>query len=256
MSETLPTHRTRDEWRQIILGDLGGDGVDPDLSERNLDAALSRALDLWNMYRPMKAWYPFEVPSPTGEGGYRITFFADEARLDNRRYPIGFVRNILDVRFVDRDQRTSGLATTPSGDVFISRWGYQGPRLYFEFSMGQRTYERMLGTRPAWHWNPETRELWITAPGQSVVAMVLASRDRRLQDITYDQQHYFRRASVAAAKMILARVQGSRGPIPGPAGEIQTDAADLRTEAKEEWREVEEKLQTALTSYPPMGYIG
>jgi len=253
---TLPTQRTRAEWRQIILEDLGGDGVDPDLSPRNLDAALSRTLDLWNMYRPMKAWYPFEIPSPTGDGGYRITFFADEARTDNRVYPTGFVRSVLDVRFVDRNQRTYGLTTAPSSDFFIARWGYQGPRLFFELQNGQKTYERLLGSRPAWHWNPETRELWITVPSQEMAAMVLCSRDRRLVDIPYDHQHYFRKAAVAAAKTILARVQGSRGPIPGPAGEITTDAAELRAEGKEEWREVEEKLQTALTSYPPIGWIG
>jgi len=250
----LPTRRTREEWYQIILDDLGGEGVDPDLSENNLRASVSRTLDMWNKYRPFKAWYPFEIPSTTSTSFY-IDFFADEARVDDRRYPIGYVRNVLDVQFVDIDRSRVGTCLHHR-DSYHLRWGYQGPRLFFEFYVGERNYERLTGTRPDWRWDPDTRRLWMDVTARNVGAMVLTSRDRKLEEITYDRRSDFRKALVASAKIILARVLGSRGDIPAAGGPITTDAADLRSEGREEWREVEEMLQTALSSVPPAGYIG
>lgn len=252
----LPTSRTRAEWRQVILDDLGGEGVDPDLTCRQLDAALLRALEMWNKYRPIKTWYPFEVPSVLSgaEAGFEINFFGSEALVDNRRYPCGFVRNVLDVRFVDRDRRILG-PHTGSREGYFLRWGFQGPRLYFQLQVGERTYERLTGTRPDWRWDPESRVLSLSVPSRDVLVMVYTSRDRHLHEIRYDRISDFRRLAVASAKRILSRVL-SRGPIPGPQGEIFLDWRELRDEAKEEQREIEEMLQISLSSVPPAGYIG
>jgi len=253
----LPTRRTVAEWREVILEDLGGEGVDPDLNEKQLDSALRRALELWNKHRPLTTWFPFEVPtvSSGAENGFRIDFFGSEAMVDNRKYPTGFIRNVLNVTFIDRDHRVTG-KRTGAGDSFFTRWGYQGPRLFFEMQVGERTYERMTGTRPDWRWDPSSRSLFLAAPSRDVLIMVLASRDRRLTEICYDRLIDFRRLAVASAKRTLARVLGSRGPVPGPAGNIETDARELRQEAKEEWDKIEESLQVSLSSNPPAGYIG
>jgi len=37
--------------------------VDPDLTEAQLDAAIQRALECWNKYRPKTRWYPFDLPA-------------------------------------------------------------------------------------------------------------------------------------------------------------------------------------------------
>lgn len=253
----LPYCRTREDWRQVILDDLGGEGVDADLTERNLDAALNRALECWNQYRPLTTWYPFSVPSVLSgaENGFVIEFFADEARTDDRRYPYGFVRNVLDVRFVDRDRRILG-PHVGSREGYFLRWGFQGPRLFFQLHVGERVYERLTGTRPDWRWDPSSRRLFLSVPSRDVLVMVLASRERKLDEINFDRWTDFRRLAVAAAKRILARIQGQFPKIPGPAGNIETDAPELRQEAKEEWKEIEDKLQRALSSVPPVGYIG
>lgn len=255
---SLPGRRGKAEWRQIILDDLGGEGVDPDLTERQLDAAILRALECWNQYRPLTTWFPFSVPSVLSgaENGFVIEFFAEEARTDDARFPVGFVRNVLDVRFIDRDRRILG-PHVGSREGYFLRWGFQGPRLFFQLQVGERVYERLTGTRPDWRWDPDSRRLFLSVPSRDVLVMVLASRERRLTEINYDRWTDFRRLAVASAKRTLARVLGARGDAPGPAGAIRTDHKELRQEAKDEWKAIEEgKLARALSSVPPVGYIG
>jgi hypothetical protein len=242
----------RDEWRRKILDDLGGEGVDPDLTEGQLDAALERALECYNKYRPQLTWFPFDVPAAETTV---INFFADPAMKDESGNPFGFVRTVLDVVFSDRNRRILGPRAGFLEGYYL-RWGYQGPRLFFQLHSGERSYERMTGSRPDWQWDIASRKLFISCPSRDVRVMVLCSRERRLEEVRYDQETDFRRLSVASAKRILARVLGSRGPIPGPAGDIDTDHEFLRAEAGAEWKEIEDGLKRSITSVPPMRYIG
>lgn len=248
----MPDHVTREEWRRKILEDLGGDGVDPDLNEAQLDGALDRALDTWNKHRPHTTWFPFDIPAAETTV---INFFAEKEQNDPDGHPFGYVANVLEVQFADRNRRILG-ARAGFMEGYYLRWGYQGPRLFFELHVAERTYERLTGSRPDWRWDPATRKLFISSPSRDLRAMVLCSRRRRLEELRYDNAADFRALATAAAKTVLARVLGSRGPIPGPAGNIETDAKDLREEGKAEWKEIEQRLQTALVSHPPAGYVG
>lgn len=246
--------QTRHEWRKQILEELGGEGVDVELTESLLDRAIDDALQLWAKYKPFLAWFPFLIGAQETQV---ITFFQKEGgpTADPNGCPYAFVNRVLDVKFQDMDRRSLGARSGFFSGYYL-RWGAQGPRLFFQLAMAERTYERLTGSRPDWQWDAGTRTLFITSPTRDVKAMVLTSRPRLLDEIRTDHETDFRQAALAAAKRILARILGARGPIPGPAGPIVTDAAELRQEGKEEWNEVRDRLSRALTAYPPMSYVG
>lgn len=237
----------------MIHADLGGEGVDVELSEEQLDFCLGRALSLWAKHRPLLAWFPFSLSAAET---IRIDFFqAGGPTTDPQGNPIAYVRNVLDVVWQDQDRRVLGARSGFLSGYYL-RWGYQGPRLFFELHAAERTYERLTGSRPGWQWDAGTRSLYLSAPSRDLRAMVLTSRPRLLEEIPPDHEEDFLQAAVARAKRIAARVLGSRGPIPGAAGAIETDASDLRQEARDEWTEVREKLETSLASVPAPRYIG
>jgi hypothetical protein len=244
-----------DQWRKRILDDLGGDGVDPDLTDQQLDAALERALELFNKHKPFGMWFPFDLPAAETTAIY---FFAEPPQTDGEKHPYTVVRNILDVQTSDRNRRILGPRAGFLEGYYL-RWGYQGPRTFFELHTGERLYERLTGSRPDWYWDSTSRTLYLSNPSRDLRAMVYATRERHIDEIRFDNEIDFRRLAVAAAKRILARVLGSRsvgGGFPGAAGAIVTDAAELRAEGEREWREIEARLERALVSVPPPGYVG
>jgi hypothetical protein len=244
---------TREEWRRRIYDELGGVGVDPELHVTQIDAAINRALELWNRYRPVKKAFPFVVPSAET---VVITFFQDPERTNEWCWPNEFIRNVIDVEFSDADRRILG---PRSGflEGYYLRWGAEGPRLFFQLHVAQRNYERLTGSRPAWHWDAMERKLWLTVASRDMKVMVTATRDRALHEIGYDQVSEFLKAATAKAKYMLARTLGALGDsIPGAGSPIQTDASTLRQEGQQEWKEVEEKLEKALIAVPPPKWIG
>lgn len=241
---------TRAEWRRRVVRELGGNGVDVELSEEQIDGALDAALELWNEYRPAKQWFPFDIPAaPSVE----IIFFADEAHTSPAS-PY-YIRRIIRGEFSDRDRRILG-PRAGFMEGYYMRWGFEGPRLFFEMHVAQRTYERLTGSRPDWFWNPADRKLYVSSPGRDTRLMVLATRENKLEEIPFDQVANFTKAAVAKGKYYLARVLGAKGPIKGSGGEITTDAAELRSEGREEWQQIEEKLKVSMMSVPPPGFIG
>ena len=244
---------TLNEWRRRIYDELGGVGVDPELHVTQLDAAINRALELWNRYRPVKQAFPFLVPSANT---VTITFFATPERNCEWQIPTTLIRNVIDVEFMDSDQGQLGSRVSYL-DGYYLKWGMQGPRLYFELQVAQRTYERLTGSRPGWHWDSMARTLYLSTISSSMKVMVTATRDRFLHEIGYDQVEMFLKAATARAKYYLARTLGALGDsIPGAGSPITVDAGTIRDEGKAEWKEVEEQLQRALTSVPPPRFIG
>ncbi|HUV47782.1 MAG TPA: hypothetical protein VMX11_02290, partial [Actinomycetes bacterium] len=164
--------------------------------------------------------------------------------------------NVIDVEFSDADRRILGPRAGFLEGYYL-KWGAEGPRLFFELQVAQRSYERMTGSRPAWHWDPLERKLYLSVVSRDVNVMVTATRDRALHEISYDQVGEFLKAAAARAKYILARTLGALGDtIPGAGSPITTDASTLREEGKSEWKEVEDMLKSALVSVPPPKWIG
>jgi hypothetical protein len=248
---------TRAEWRQKILDELGGEGTDAGLSEQQLDAALRSALELFNKHRPDRQWFPFDVPSTGASETFIISFFADPERTDPLAHPETYIRNVIDVTFQDVNRMILGPRALGTEGYYL-RWGHEGPRLFFQMQSAKRTYERLTGSRPDWTYEKNTRKLYITSPSRPVRCMVLCTRERKLEEVTYDMENDFRQAATAKAKYTLARMLGQFGPIPGAtaSGNIETDAALLREESKTEWDEIKSKLEAALPSQPPPQYIG
>jgi hypothetical protein len=230
-----------------ILDRLGGEGVDVELTETQLDAALQRALELWAKHRPFLRWYPFELPA----ADVVISFFSETAQASRNASPLTFVRSVLDVTFMDEERPIAG-----SNDSYSQRWGFAGPRIFFEVRVAERTSERLAGTRADWYWDPKERKLYVSTPSRSQRCMALTARERFLEEVEYYHESDFLKAATAQAKLVLARVLGSMGDIPGPAGPIQTDHETLRTTGTEEWREVETMMQNTPASYPPPQWVG
>jgi hypothetical protein len=244
---------TREEWRRRIYDELGGVGVDPELHRTQLDAAIKRALELWNRYRPVKKAFPFLVPASET---VTITFFRDPQQSNEFCWPNQFIRNVIDCEFSDADRRILGPRAGFLEGYYL-RWGFEGPRLFFQLHVAQRNYERLTGSRPAWHWDSGSRILYLSTAARDMRVMVTATRDRALHEIGYDQVEQFLKAATAKAKYMLARTLGALGDsIPGAGSPITTDAATLREEGKQEWKEVEENLQRSLISVPPPKWVG
>src|SRR5690606_12603840 len=112
---------TREEWRDAILEDLGGEGVDVELSEKQLDFCLKRALGLWNKHRPFLCWFPFVVPATQT---CVVDFFSDALRSDPNAHPDTFVKRVLDVTWQDSDRRILGAQSGILSGQYL-RWGYQ-----------------------------------------------------------------------------------------------------------------------------------
>ena len=242
------------EWRKRVLDELADDGVDVELTDNQLDASLQRALELWAEFKPYVQWFPFSVGAAETTV---ISFFAEPEQADAHRHPDTSVRNVLDVRFQSTNRRdTLGVGATTLVSSHYMRWGGQGPRLSFELQVAERRYERLTGSRPDWYWEPNEKKLYISSPSREVNCMVLASRPRTLDEIQYYDDRKFLQAATARAKMVLARVLGSMGDIPGPAGPIQTDHDTLRSEGREDWREIKDALARSLASVPPPTWVG
>lgn len=255
-STNMPVQRsgaighTQSEWRRRIIEELGGNGVDVELSVDQIDRALRATLELWNRHRPAREWFPFDIPAAET---VVISFFADKEHTEpaNPHY----IRNVVRVEFSDRDRRILGPRAGFLEGYYL-RWGFEGPRLFYELHTAMRTYERFTGSRPDWFWNPGDRKLYISSPSRDTRIMALATREMKLEEVPYDQVSLFTQAAVAKAKYYLARTLGSKGPIRTGGGEIQTDAAELRQESKDEWEKVEAELKVSQMSYPPPGFVG
>ena len=184
-----------------------------------------------------------------------INFFAEKEQNDPNGKPYGYVRNVLDVMFQDRNRRILG-PRAGFLEGYYMRWGYQGPRLFYELQTAERTYERLTGSRPDWYYDKDSRVLFISTPSRDTHIMVLATRERRIEEVEQRWASEFRKAACAAAKKILARVLTSHGAYPTARGSIETDGDKVRDEGLKEWDEVEKKLEVSLASVPPPMWVG
>jgi len=236
----MPTH---DEWRERLRNDLGGDGVDVELTNENYNTALRRATQLWNRYRPHLRW----LNLGTIAGG--ISY------LELTENEVG-ICGVLDIRFSDADQ--GPLAPMPDVWQLQLRWGRRGARVFFKRWTDLRRMERFSGTQPDWWWDPEENVLYLYNPSRPLKAMALFARQRAQYgtDIRYDDEHFFEQAALGYAKVLAADILEQAGVVPGPQGEIGSNAQVWREKGEEMIAEVEEKLMNSLKSVPPPIWVG
>lgn len=238
----------RAEWRRRILDSLADEGVDVELSERQLDAALRKALQLYAKYQPNFKWYNLGQVGPTD------TQIFDSGT--GSQIPDVGQAGVVDVVFQDIPPLTRALSPLayPVSATFLVNM--EGPRRYAELRVSQREKEMFTGQDPDWYWEKEEEKLYIYSPARPVQVMALVLITKTLEDIKDYNEADFEKAAVAHAKYLLARILGKFGSIPGPQGEITTDAESLRTEAREELEAVEGTLARSLRSVPPPRFIG
>lgn len=227
--------------RRYILDSLGDEGVDVELSERQLDTCIRKALQLWTKYNPIRRWVNLGEIGPALTTTYTPT--EDEVGI----------AGVVDVRFMDIDPQTRPYITPSTYEL---RWGMRGPRLFFELHVAERRMERFTGEAPDWYWEENEGVLYLYNPIRPVKVMALFLKKVTLDDIKEYQRDEFEIACVAEAKYLLARILGKFGSIPGADGEIQTDADRLRDEAREDREAVRRRLERSLRSVPPPRWVG
>jgi len=229
----------RADMRRRILDDLADEGVDVELSDRQIDMAIRRALQLYTKHNPLSQWFNLGIIGPT--------------KTAVISFPNVGLAGIVDVVFDDIDPQTRPYVM-PS--TYEMRWGIRGPRLFFELHVAERRMERFAGESPDWYWEPTQQLLYIYTPTRAVKVMGLILKQVTLEDIKPQQEEDFEKLCVGHAKFLLARILGKYGSIPGAQGEITTDADTLRAESKEEIAEIRERLERSLKSVPPPRLIG
>lgn len=233
----------KQEWQQRILDDLGADAVDVELTPRQLDVALRRAIQTWNRFRPELRWLTLGDFGPTGT----IIFTLTESEIGE----IG----VLDVEFADQDYPVVLPAALASTQTIM--WGRSGPRIFFQYLVTERTMERFTGTQPDWYWEPDSRELYLYIPSRPVRVMALFSRPRTVESIRNDEEHQFEDLALAHAKIIAANILQQAGPVPGPHGsEISSNAETWRQEGQDKITALEEELKASVMSYAPPKWVG
>lgn len=230
---------TRADMRRRILDDLADEGVDVELSDRQTDNCIRRALELYTKHNPVRQWFNLGIVGPT--------------KTAIISFPNTGMAGIVDVVFDDIDPQTRPYVM-PS--TYEMRWGIRGPRLFFELHVAERRMERFAGESPDWYWEPTLKVLYVYTPTRAVKVMGLILKDMTLEDIKSYQEDDFEKLCVGHAKFLLARILGKYGSIPGAQGDITTDAEHLRAESKEEINEIRERMERSLKAVPPPRYIG
>jgi len=235
--------QARDTWRQNLLDDLGSDGIDIELTARQLDTALRRTVQMWNRWKPYLKW--LSLGDVGAAGTVMFTLTEDQ---------VG-VAGVLRVEFADQDY-VSGVAYSTIAQRVIM-WGRRGPRVFFEMQVSERRMERFTGTQPDWWWDDDDRILYLYVPSRPVRVMALFARPRTLDDIRYDEEYQFEEAALAHAKIIAANILEQAGDtVPGPQGEIGSNAQTWRTEGQDKLREIEEELKNSLLAVAPPQWVG
>jgi hypothetical protein len=235
--------KTAEEWRKHLKEDLGGDGVDVELTKDNLDTALRRAIQIWNRWRPILHW--LDLGEIAGGTSY-MTLQQDEAGISG----------VLDVHFTDSDQ--GPLAPMPNVQTLQLRWGRRGARIFFQRLIDMRRMERFSGTAPDWWWDSAERILYIYCPSRPVKAMALfcADRAKNGEDIRYDEEALFEELALGFTKVLAADILEQAGAVPGPQGEIGSNAQTWRERGEAMIEKVVEELKTSHRSFPPPKWIG
>lgn len=235
--------KTAAEWRSHLLENLGGDSIDIELTEQNLNTALRRAIQQWNRYRAHLKWLNL---GDIAAGTSYLQLTDDQ---------VG-VTGVLKVHFADT--HTAPLAPMVTVETLQLRWGRRGARIYFKRLMDVRRMEVFSGTQPDWHWDPDENILYLYNPSRPVRAMALfAARRAELgADIRYDEEALFEELALGYAKVLAADILDQAGGVPGPQAEIGSNADVWRERGNEAIDNVKEELKNSVRSFPPPIWVG
>jgi hypothetical protein len=148
------------------------------------------------------------------------------------------------------------LSTPIVAGAFEFRYGVRGPAIFYEYLVADKRYEFFTGEAPDWKWVEDDRTLYVTNPRRRIDLNVLFVRNRTPDEIPWHLEFDYEEVALANAKILLARILGSYGSIPGATGEIPTDAANLREEGMATIERVRLRLERSAASYITPRYIG
>lgn len=214
-----------------------------ELTERDLDYAIHRGLQLWDKHKPFRARLAFDTQAA-------VTTIID---LSEQEQAGVIITRVGRVQF--KSKRTllgQQAAPLPVGELY---WDARGPRIYFQLRISEVIHEHFTGTGPDWYWEPEERKLYIYSPRQPFAVLAEVTRRRHISEISPGDEHEFEQYIVAVAQLQLAKAKGQLGAIPHPSGEVNPNSQFLGDDAKEKMREVEERLSKRPNSVPVPRWI-
>lgn len=214
--------RSKKEWFSLVRNDLGRHSAFVPLGEEDLEAALSDALDLWNMYLPIYQYRNIRVPN-----GLVVVDLSDEPE----------VHGVGDFHYTDSTVDINR-TLTPFYPIQILSMSMQGPRFQFETNQTIERWAQLLGGKEDQIWEPVKRQLFVWNPrGQShfTFAVMLNTDLTRIEPHRY---YIFRKVLRSKAREQMIQAFERLGPLKGPDGDIQTDMEDHKKKAEKEMEEV------------------
>lgn len=232
--------KTLAEWRERTINSLGGYHFNTELDDRTIDHAIWQTLTLFNKYRPKWEWLSLGAI----QGDTQIDL-SDLVDLGTR---------VKDVKFINYDHYSQFRMSHSPFHIYNHNqyFGVRNARRSFQRLVALERYDFLLGTHPTWRYIEETRTLMVSNKGYwDVYVMALVLKPLVVEDIPFHLENDFLQGVVGYTKLILARILGKFGPIPGAQGNIPTDATTLRTEGQNEIKELDRKLDRNLRHMPP-----
>lgn len=216
-----------------IRYDLGYPTVDVELSNEQLDLAITKSLE--------------EIRSKTSVA-YKRGFFFMHINAETQRYLLtnkiqgmNKIVTVLGVYRLTSSFLSSAHGAGVYGQIVIQHLYNMGTFDLLSFHlMSEYTelMEMLFAGRITFTWNENRRELWIHQrfPFHERMVLIEAATERTEQDIISDRwcRPWLRKYASAQARLMLAEIRGKYSTLPGAGGGVTLNASDLRQKATED----------------------
>jgi len=218
---------------RINLGysSVEGQGVSVELTDEQITTCITNALQIYNRYSPIEK--RAVIQATPGVQQYDVTLYAGEVvEVTPQQIGTGYSYDS------DIFSMSSGiLRTTDAGDYALTLKDYN---------------ERMsaVGARFDWEYerDPQTKKayLYVAPLGRPLALSIKFLVPHGIETINEDDNLWFLKYVQALSEIILAKMRGKYGSIPGMQSPVDMGASSLLTEAKSNL----EKLETEIRSRP------
>jgi hypothetical protein len=242
----------RKQLQNEIRYELGYPTVDVELTEEQLDYAVTRALE--------------ELRSKSSVGYKRGFFFmhippeTQRFYLTNKVQGMNKIVEVMGVYRLTSAFLSSAHGAGVYGQIILQHLYNMGTfdlLSYHIISEYVSLMERLFAARITFTWNEQTRELFIMHrfPFAETMVAIEAAVERSEQEMISDRyiRPWIRRYAAAVARIMLAETRGKYSSLPGANGSLQLNATDLRQAAQAEMQacilEIEQYVADRIDEY-------
>lgn len=232
-----------------IRYDLGYPVVDVELTQEQLDFAISRALE--------ELRYRSSVCYKRGFFFMQVTSETQRYRLTNKVQGMNKIVNVIAVHRLTSAFLSSAHGAGIYGQIVLQHLYNLGAfdlLSYHIMSEYTSLLEIMLAGRITFTFNEQTRELWMhhRFPFSENMVAIEASVERTEQDILSDRwiKAWVRRYATATAREILAEIRGKYSSLPAAGGGVSLNPSELRQRAIEDKALCIQEIEDYVVDHP------